>query len=48
MCGSAYLYIFSIRLYAPNTFSALPNLSVLSTGDKGGDNYIREYRNESQ
>ncbi len=27
MCGSVYSYILSIRHYAPNTFSALPNLS---------------------
>ncbi len=26
MCGSVYSYILAIRHYAPNTFSALPNL----------------------
>ncbi len=35
MCGSVYLYIFYIRLSAPKTFSALPNVSVFSTRDKG-------------
>ncbi len=32
----------------PSTFSTLPKLSAFSTQDKGGKNYICEYRNERQ
>ncbi len=47
MCRSAYSYVFGICLYGPNTFSVLPNLSVFSTRNNGGQNYICEYRSES-
>ncbi len=40
MCGLAYSYVFSIRLYVPNTLMALSKLSVFSIGDKGDKNYI--------
>ncbi len=35
---SIFVYVISIHLYVRNTFSALPNLSVFSTCDKGGKN----------
>ncbi len=48
MGGSVYSYVFGIRLHVPNTFSALLKLSVFSTRDQGGENYICEFRSESQ
>ncbi len=48
MCGSAYLYVFGIHLYVQNTFLAFSVLSVFSIQHKKGENYIAEFRSESQ
>ncbi len=48
MCGAAHSHVFSIRLYVLNTFLVLPNVSVFSIQDEGGENYIPGYSSESR